>query len=88
MEDKRVSTWGMMANITADGEEGQTAYVGVVKVDAPVASRASGDESVPRFNTDGTAGSTDTLGQPREDGQTLFLHVVLHKILTQTHLSL
>lgn len=51
-----------MANITADGEEGQTAYVGVVEVDAPIASRASGDESVPTFNTDRTAGSTDTLG--------------------------
>lgn len=54
--------WGTMANITADGEEGQTAYVGVVEVDAPIASRASGDESVPTFDTDRTAGSTGTLG--------------------------
>lgn len=52
----------MMANVTADGEEGQTIYVGVVEVDAPVASRTSGDESVPRLNTDRTAGSADTLG--------------------------
>lgn len=69
-----------MANITADGEEGRTAYVGVVEVDAPVASRASGDEPVPRFNTDRTAGSTDTLGYPREDGQTLFLRGALQSM--------
>lgn len=62
MEDKRVSIWGATANITADGEEGgRAAHVGVVEVDAPVASRTSGDEAVPGFNTDRTAASTDTL---------------------------
>lgn len=51
-----------MANVAADGEDGRAAHVGVVEVDAPVASCAGGDEAVPRFNTDRTAGSADTLG--------------------------
>ncbi len=44
------------------------AHIGIVEVDAPVASCAGGNEAVPRLNADRTAGSTDTL---RETGKPL-----------------
>lgn len=47
--------------MAAGGGGGVAAHVGVVEVDAPVAPRTGGNEAVPRFDTDGTAGSTDTL---------------------------
>lgn len=52
-------------------DEELTAHIGIVEVDAPVASSAGGNEAVPWLNTDRTAGNTYTLGWPKRDSKTI-----------------